>query len=646
MLRVVKGATLATVAALGMVLATGPSAFAVSSPVVFTPCPNAPGFGCAQLTVPLDPSGVVPGTVTLAIERKVAVTGTATQAVVALAGGPGQAATPFAEDFAQTVAPALGTRDLIVFDQRGTGNSQALSCSAFANPNALLTGALINTCATQLGVARGFYGSDDSVADIEAIRRALGYSQLVLYGTSYGTKVAERYAEQYPSNVAGLILDSTVEPNGPDVYSASTFAAIPGMLADLCAHTACAGITGSPLADLDTVVARLNVHPARASVIEAKGHATHVQISPADVLNILIAGDLDPPLRADLPAALAEAAHRDYALLATLDVAANEPEGAIDDELYLATTCEELPFPWTRGGTPTALATEARAAFEALPPSTFAPFNATTAYDSSDAPYCAAWPFEPAAPESTTGTLPNEPTLILSGAEDLRTPTADARTVAAQIPDATVLVVPNTGHSVLGSDPTACSGKAVTAFFAGTAIEPCTSTAIPSYLQPVPLPPESVAKLHPAHGTTGLSGRTVAAVVDTLSQALNSAVDDLLNSSSDSSSVDFGGLRAGWASFSLRGLKLYGLSYVPGVTVSGTFATAKSRIDTLRVGGKKAAKGELQFDVKTHMLTGTLGGVYVATKSKALSSDAESALARSFAPAALSGPAEAARRAF
>ncbi len=53
--------------------------------------------------------------------------------------------------------------------------------------------------------------------------------------------------------------------------------------------------------------------------------------------------------------------------------------------------------------------------------------------------------------------LPNVPTLILSGADDLRTPTANAREVAAQIPDAQLLVVPNTGHSVLGADPTTCA---------------------------------------------------------------------------------------------------------------------------------------------------------------------------------------------
>jgi pimeloyl-ACP methyl ester carboxylesterase len=615
MLRVVKRAGLAAAASFALALAASPSAFA-TTPVSFTPCANAPGFGCAQLTVPLDPSGATPGTVTLSIERKVAVTGTATQAVVALAGGPGQAALPFASSFAQTVSAALSTRDLIVFDQRGTGTSGALSCPALANPIANLTATIVNTCATQIGTPRGFYTSDDSVADIEAIRVALGYQKLVLYGTSYGTKVALRYAEQHPSSTAGLLLDSTVEPNGPDVYDADSFAAIPGILAKLCAGNACAGI-GNPLSDLTTVVTRLNSAPVEAAVVTQTGRVRHIKVTGDQIFNILISGDLDSLLRANLPAALHAAAHGDYALLALLQTVANEPEGGVNDELYLATTCEELPFPWTRGGTPAALAAQALAAFQALPSSTFAPFTAQTGYDESDAPYCAGWPFETAAPESTTGTLPNVPTLIISGQEDMRTPTADAAAVAAQIPDATLLTVPNTGHSVLGTEPTNCAQNAVNAFFNGTAIAQCTQTTIPSTLRPTAVPPRSIAHLHLAPGTSGLPGKTVTAVTDTLDESLEFGVDDFLNGSSLSATVRFGGLRSGFGSFSLRGLKLHEYSYVPGVTVSGTFDSPKRTSYTLTVSGPKAASGQLTFDLKTKKVTGVLGGVAISTTEKA-----------------------------
>jgi pimeloyl-ACP methyl ester carboxylesterase len=626
MLRLVKGAALTTAALVVLALAASSSALATTTPVAFTPCASAPGFGCAHLTVPLDPSGATPGTVTLSIERKVAVTGTATTAVVGLAGGPGQAVLPFAEDFAQTLSSALGTRDLIVFDQRGTGASGALSCPALADPNINLTATVVNTCATQLGTPRGYYTSDDSVADIEAIREALGYSQVFLYGTSYGTKVALRYAEQHPAQTAGLLLDSTVLPNGPDVFGADTFAAIPGMLSKLCAANACAGI-GNPIDDLTTVVTRLNTAPVKAKVIAPNGQVKHVRLTSNAVFNILISGDLDPLLRANLPAALQAAVHRDYALLATLDVAASQPEGGIDDELYLATTCEELQFPWTRGGTATELAAQALAAFQALPSSTFAPFTAQTAYDESDAPYCAGWPFETASPESTSGTLPNVPTLIISGEEDMRTPTADAQQVASQIPDATLLTVPNTGHSVLGTEPTNCAQSAVDAFFSAKTIAQCTATRIPADLRPTPVPPRSIAKLHLAPHTSGLPGKTVTAVTDTLDQALEIGVDDFLAGSSVNATIRFGGLRAGWGSFSLHGLKLHEYSYVPGVEVSGSFATLKSTAFKLTVRGRQAARGTLTFDTKHKTVTGTLGGVAISTTEKATQTAASAARA-------------------
>jgi pimeloyl-ACP methyl ester carboxylesterase len=625
MRRVVKAAALATATAAASLLVAGASAQAAVTPVAFTPCTSASasGFGCAQLTVPLDPSGAVPGTVTLSIERKVAVTGTATQAIIGLAGGPGQAAIPFAQDFEQTLSAALQTRDLVVFDQRGTGTSGALSCPAFATSNvnnlaASAAAGIVGECATQLGAARAFYETDDSVADIEAIREALGYKQVIPYGTSYGTKVALRYAEQHPAQTGGLVLDSTVPPNGPDVYSASSFAAIPTILANLCAHQACRGVDPDPMADLTTLVTRLNANPVRAKVITDDGRVRHVEITPDAVFNELISGDLDPLLRANLPAALHAAVNGDYSLLALLIHVANAPEGGVNDELYFATTCEELPFPWNRADTPSQRATEALAAFNALPAATFAPFTGQTAYDESDAPYCAGWSFATAAPEPTTGTLPNVPTLIISGAEDMRTPTADAQAVADAIPDATLLVVPNTGHSVLGTEPTNCAQDAVNAFFSGTAIEQCTKTAIPSTLAPTPVPPRSLSKLSPAPGTHGRPGKTVRAVLDTLSQSIEVGVDNFLNGSSLTSTVRFGGLHAGWGSFSLGGLRLHHYSYLPGITVSGDYAT-KAKTYTLTIGGAKGADGDLIFNTKQKTLTGTLGGVAIDTTDKKLS---------------------------
>jgi pimeloyl-ACP methyl ester carboxylesterase len=51
--------------------------------------------------------------------------------VLALAGGPGESAVPLLLDSLGSVAPALRSRDLLTFDQRGTGGSGLLRCASF-----------------------------------------------------------------------------------------------------------------------------------------------------------------------------------------------------------------------------------------------------------------------------------------------------------------------------------------------------------------------------------------------------------------------------------------------------------------------------------------------------------------------------------
>jgi len=69
--------------------------------IAFTPCGDSNNFACGHLTVPLDPTGATPGTITLAMRRHRAPVGEAHSAIIALAGGPGQPALPFAEAFAE-----------------------------------------------------------------------------------------------------------------------------------------------------------------------------------------------------------------------------------------------------------------------------------------------------------------------------------------------------------------------------------------------------------------------------------------------------------------------------------------------------------------------------------------------------------------
>lgn len=587
--------------------------------IAWKPCGDSNDYACGHLTVALDPNGTDPGTLTLAMRRHRAPVGEAREAVIAIAGGPGQAAIPFAEQFARLLGPIAATRDLIVFDQRGIGLSHPLSCHRFELEAGGPPGAQLAECAAQIGPTRSDYTTAQTVADIEAIRRAGGYEKLVLYGTSYGTKVAERYAQTHPEHVGALVLDSVVPPNGPEPLSLPTFAAIPRVLRELCARGACARITRHPVADVARLVRRIGAGAMRSRWIDADGRSHTLRVSAQELLAVLITGDLEPLLRAEFPAAARSAAAGDGAPFARLLRDAAErgeggeeesPSESFDSPLYFTTSCEEELFPWNRASSPRRRLAEARAAIGGLPASRFAPFVRGDALGISDIPECASWPYTAPAPGPVRAPLPSVPTLILSGAEDLRTPSANAREVAAQIPGSHLLVVPEVGHSVLSSDFSGCASRALRALFKPAPIKPCGSGGVQlvNLLGLAPLAPERLSQVAPARGYRGRAGRTLRAAGLTLADVIRQETMHALRGIAFEDELRFGGLRAGWVHVTVRSLTLHDYSYVPGVLVSGRILAGEA---VLRIGGSSAAHGTLRL--RAHgRLTGTLGGRHVS----------------------------------
>jgi pimeloyl-ACP methyl ester carboxylesterase len=585
----------------------------------------------------------VPGTVPLSVERLQTGLIPSTSAVLAVAGGPGQAANPLAGFIAKAIAPALRGRDLIVYDQRGTGRSDPLNCrNSPALEKANTAAKAAEQCALQLGPARGAFTTAESVQDIEAVRQALGYEKLVLYGTSYGTKVALQYAERYPQHVEALVLDSVVLPDGPEPFSLSTFQALQPVLAELCSENACAHITSDPLGDLARLATQLRKHSLSGSVYDGSGHRHAATLGEADLLDILEAGDLNPALRALLPAAVQSALRRDPDPLLRLKLLSEglipnvpvQPRGSSaeqeageeeDNALFLVTSCEEKPLPWQRDAVPATRRAEALAALHALPGSDFYPFDASTAWTDSLVPLCMDWPdASPAPPPS--GPLPDVPTLILSGAQDLRTPTSNARMIAAQIPAAQLLIVPYTGHSVLGSDFGDCAELAVNAFFAGgmtgQPIAPCKPAADP--FSPTPITPTKLASVKPVPGLTGNPGRTLTAVLDTIVDLERQVIGATLQVDQElPTGASFGGLHGGYAKLSAATVHLYDLTFVPGVALSGSLSASAGSLHaiTLHVSGGAASHGTVTIATGGRA-SGTLGGRHfdVSTAKAQLSS--------------------------
>jgi pimeloyl-ACP methyl ester carboxylesterase len=575
------------------------------------------------VTVPLDRGGLVAGTVGLRVERKLAGFSPTGSAVVALAGGPGQSALGLGEFIAKAIAPALRSRDLLVFDQRGTGESSPLSCPALSSRSELehahSIGELVGRCAAQLGPTRGDYTTQESVADIEALRQAGGYEKLVLYGTSYGTKVALEYAQRYPQRVEALVLDSVVPASGPEAFAVGTFQAIGGAVGELCANRACAGITSNPLGDLARLTARLRKHALSGSVYDGAGRRHAGKLNETGLLGILQAGDLNPALRALLPAAVVSALRHDPDPLLRLELLSEglipnvpgkrpvESSESIDETLFVDTSCEELPFPWQRSAPAQARLTEALASLRGMPAGTFYPFDANTALSASLVSVCASWPDASPAPP-TPSALPGVPTLLLSGAQDLRTPPANARGVAALIPGSQLLVVPFTGHSVLGSDFSGCAEQAVGAFFAGAQVRQCGSTH--DIFSPTPITPTKLAYIHPPSVLGGRAGQTLTAVLDTILDLNRQVVGATLQANAELPiGSSFGGLHGGYARLETSRVVLHDLSFVAGVRLSGVFPVREGQLQaaTIRISGSAASSGDVRIGGgKT--VSGRLGG--------------------------------------
>ncbi len=539
-------------------------------PVGFTPCASASDFFCGQVVVPLDRSdALIPATttITLNVMMKPASSGADTNgAIFALAGGPGQAATPYASFFATALEPALTTRDLVVFDQRGTG-ATALSCPGAAD--ALTYQQYVQECAAELGSARSYYTSKDSAEDMDAVRQAIGVDKVTILGVSYGTYVAQLYARLFPEHTAALVLDSVVPSSGVDWLLRANFQAVSSVLTANCSKGLCRGITSNPYHDLTRLVARARAQGQLSlHYVDSAGKVKTLEASQVDLFNYMVETfTFDAASRARFPAAVRSALAGDtYPLGRLLAPAPSEAvsNAQLSDTLYLATRCTEETFPWSPTDSSSVRASELTSALAVVPTSTFAPFTFDAALSPlglSDVKYCLYWP-APTVPVDpvVTAPLPNVPVLVLNGQEDDTTPLSDAREVAALFPQARRVAVPFSGHSVvLGAWPDAstCVERALSSFFAGAAMPSC--RFVTPFFKPVKPDPTSLAKVK-AVKLKGVRGQTVGAVLGTLSDVTTTEL---------SASEDAVGLRGGRFDGSLTNLELRKIVYVPGVVVSG-----------------------------------------------------------------------------
>ncbi len=203
---------------------------------------------CGHLVVPENRDEPGGATLELFVARVPALDRAAESAAFTIiAGGPGQSSAEFYVNSSRGFSRVNRERDIVLVDQRGTGRSNAMRCPMPDDGEPLsldpeLLREATEACLEQLPGDPRFYSTSPAVRDLDAVRAALGYERLDLYGVSYGTRVAQHYLRRFPSRTRTVVLDGVVPadmPLGPGI-SLDAQAALDSVFDRCAAQPACA----------------------------------------------------------------------------------------------------------------------------------------------------------------------------------------------------------------------------------------------------------------------------------------------------------------------------------------------------------------------------------------------------------------------
>jgi pimeloyl-ACP methyl ester carboxylesterase len=273
--------------------------------------------------------------------------------IVVLTGGPGEKAIESASVYVGRLASLLSDRDLLLVDQRGTGQSAPLECHLFssADPAASVRDffppAAVARCARELEKIADLtrYISPYFASDLEQVRRALGYGRLNLFAGSYGTRAAQAYLRQYPGSVRTAYLGSSVpiDVGEPLDFAKTEQTALDRMFENCAAEAACHAAFPNLRSEFQELVRRLESGEVRVHIPEA---TDAVVLSRGRVAEWVRSQLYRPHDAAALPWFL----HRAYAgdwspILDSMLSDARDVEQDLSFGLFFSITCsEDVPF--------------------------------------------------------------------------------------------------------------------------------------------------------------------------------------------------------------------------------------------------------------------------------------------------------------
>jgi pimeloyl-ACP methyl ester carboxylesterase len=366
-----------------------------------------------------------------------------------IAGGPGQGSIEFYASYSQAFEKVRRNRDILLLDQRGTGESAPMHC---ASGEEVIEGqySLEQTieetqrCLDELPHDPRFFTTSIAVQDIEALRVALGIPQLNLYGVSYGSRVAQHYLRRYPDATRTVILDGVVPPTialGP-IIAIEAQKALDSIF-DRCAESFACDERFPGLRD-DFVRLQQSLSEQAVSLElpnPVTGRPQQLTFGIGEMAAAVRLLSYHPNSIALIPLLVDEAANGNYTPLAAqfLQIAESMSD-ALALGMHNSIVCtEDVPF-----------IDPAAISEEALAQTYIGPVQADAL-----AAICSTWPRGPIDDDFKTPVASDKPVLMLSGEADPITPPYFADQVALTLGNVKHLTGARQGHgqAILGCMP-------------------------------------------------------------------------------------------------------------------------------------------------------------------------------------------------
>ena len=434
--------------------------------LAFTPCTLAPDFGvqtvdaqCSSLEVPENRAAPDGRKVKLAIAWVPARNEADPDPMFMLAGGPGQSALDSYPTIAGAFAELNKKRDVILVDQRGTGDSNRLVCKDSEGKSSVTDDedysleaarAFAARCAATLSKTADlrFYSTTDAIQDLDDVRKAIGAERINLMGISYGTRVAQQYAARYPQHTRTVTIDGIV-PNAlvlGNEHARNLEHSLDMQFARCRQSKACVGKLGDPRERLNTLMAMLAAAPPTVAYRDAiTGEARQEKLLPGHIATLARMFAYAPQAAGLLPLELNEAAQGRYEpLMALAQLLSSTIGDQIMHGMQLSVICTE---------------DAGELKIDEADRASLIGVNLITTLQAQ----CEVWP-KGARPASFRAPLATQvPTLVLSGEFDPVTPPRYGDEVVKNLPNGRHLVVRGQGHNVL---PVGCMPKLFAAFVA------------------------------------------------------------------------------------------------------------------------------------------------------------------------------------